>query len=531
MKSKAAALPVRGVMLDPARLIERHEFYFELLENLSGWGLNTLWWHFADDQGFMLRLPRHPEIAGPHAFSKSEMRRLLERAARCGIDVVPEVESLGHARYLTALPQYAELGDGTELGFNAICPSHPRTLPLLAEIIEEVAELFPSRYFHAGLDEVDLGDCPRCRRRSRGRPRWWLYATHVRAVHEIVRSCGKEMILWADHVEKDPAMLKVLPKDLILAHWHYTDVRSEAFRGGLAAGFRVIGCPALCHWGDMLMPNAPNFANMDAMVRTVGRLRPRSAVLGVVNTAWTLWRGLRDAYLPAMAYTGAMLQAAAPVDKQAFFRNFARQFFGLGGAAGEAIRTLHETMPNRPEITAALFDSPADMHEALLLARRPGFADRAERIDGAVEALEAAAGKAKTRRPELAALVLAGRIAALCCRRVRQLASVAEAYRRAEFAHDRGHRAARLVPSLAELAAKFGLMREELAEALRAAVGEWDRTRYANDLKKGLRGSWRVADSLLDRLDRAHRFAAGLERRFRRAVADYHRGGPFPMSA
>lgn len=525
------ALPVRGIMADPARLIERREFYFDLLEMMAGWGLNTLWWHFADDEGFMLKLRSHPEIATAHAFSKAEMKRLLAKAADCGIDVVPEVESLGHARYITRLPQYAELADGGEHGFNAICPSHRRTLPILKDIIEEVAELFPSRYFHAGLDEVNLGDCPRCRRRSRGKPRWRVYAEHVKAVHRIVRACGKQMIIWADHVEKDPAMLKVLPKDIIMAHWHYTKIRPDAFSRSLAAGFRVIGCPAMCHSGDVIMPNAANFQNMDAMVERVSRLRPRRAVLGVVNTWWTLWRGLRDAYLPAVAYTAAMLRAVAPVDKAAFFKRLTRELFGLGeAAAARAMRELHETMLSREEIASALFDSPADMHGALALAEQPGFVDRGRRIEQAAAALRKSAAKVRSRRDEFNALMLAGELAGLCCRRIGQLASAMGEYRRIESAHDWGVRAEHLAPRLDELASIFRQMRDEVRAALQAAVAEWDRTRYKDDVKKGLNDSWPVADSLLRGLDRCGRFAAELERSFRRAAADYRRGGQLPMS-
>jgi len=70
---------------------------------MAEWGLNTLWWHFADDEGFTLKLSGHPELASPRALSKAKMKRLLDKAGQLGIDVVPEVESLGHTRWITAL--------------------------------------------------------------------------------------------------------------------------------------------------------------------------------------------------------------------------------------------------------------------------------------------------------------------------------------------------------------------------------------------------------------------------------------------
>ncbi|MHC4718709.1 MAG: family 20 glycosylhydrolase, partial [Planctomycetota bacterium] len=58
-RRRAKEWDVRGIMVDPARLVERHEFYFDLLEQMAAWGLNTLWWHFDDDEGFMLALDGH----------------------------------------------------------------------------------------------------------------------------------------------------------------------------------------------------------------------------------------------------------------------------------------------------------------------------------------------------------------------------------------------------------------------------------------------------------------------------------------
>ena len=61
------------------------------------------------------------------------------------------------------------------------------------------------------------------------------------------------------------------------------------------------------------MPNRANFENMDAMAATLRRGARGGKVLGLVNTWWAPWRGLRDAYLPAAAYTAAMVRQAGPV--------------------------------------------------------------------------------------------------------------------------------------------------------------------------------------------------------------------------
>ncbi|MHC4718146.1 MAG: family 20 glycosylhydrolase, partial [Planctomycetota bacterium] len=509
---------------------ERHEFYFDLLEQMAAWGLNTLWWHFDDDEGFMLALDGHPELASPHAFTKENMTRLIGRAGELGIDVVPEVESLGHARCITSLPEYAELADGPELGFNAICPSHPRTVPLLAEIITEVAELFPSRHFHAGMDEVDLGDCPRCSRRGAGKPPWWIYAEHVKAIHEMVTAAGKEMIIWADHVEKDPAMLDELPADIILAHWQYTDIHVEPIRRSLKAGFRVIGCPALCHSGDTIMPNAGNFGNMCAMVTALGRLKPPGNILGVVNTWWTSWRGLRDAYLPAVAYTGELLEARRSVEPDGFFRRYLGAAFGFtNAAAADALNALHQAMCTRDEMHAALFDSAAQMHRALRLAASPEFAMRAAAINQAVAILAGHAGSVEASRRQYEALILAGEVADLCCRRVRLLGEAFEQYDQAAHWHVQDRPVERVADHLDKAAKLLHQMHAETREVARAVSAEWDRTRYADDPKKHFRTPLRRSrDALMVRLGRAEAFTAKLVADLKAGLATYQQTGALP---
>ena len=54
-----APWPIRGVMLDPARLTERFDFYRDLIPDLAAWGYNTILLHLFDDEGSAILLD-HP---------------------------------------------------------------------------------------------------------------------------------------------------------------------------------------------------------------------------------------------------------------------------------------------------------------------------------------------------------------------------------------------------------------------------------------------------------------------------------------
>jgi len=530
-RTKARPFPIRGLMVDLARHTERREFYFDLLPQLADWGFNTLWWHFVDNEGMALKLDSHPELASPHAFSKREMRLLIQRAAELGIDVVPEVETLGHAEYITHLPQYAHLKDGTSRVMNACCPSHPDTLGLMEEIIREVAELFPSPYLHAGLDEVDFSGCERCKRRGRGKPKSWIFAEHARAIHRVVTDCGKQMIMWADHVEHDPALLDALPNDIVLTHWQYREVHPEPIRRSLRAGFQVITAPSMCHFRNMIQPATHNFDAMDEMTRTTAGLLD-DGVLGMVNTWWAPQRGLRDAYMFAVAYTGRLVATGKPPNRRTFARRFAKDYFGLDDAdAARALWDMHELAVHVTDLDALLCYSVAGLHELVNRAGTAEYRERAGKLHAHVASLEAAAPHVEDRRDVYNACLLAARLVHTPMANGLKMQQAYEIYAGASSKLDTWRPAEEIADDLAQAADLVSGASGDMTELERQITAEWRRTRYSAYPKEYTgRESVRALDKqmLLGRVRRHSAFLRKLAAKFTRAVDAYRRGGAFP---
>jgi hypothetical protein len=520
---------IRGLMLDPARQTERREFYFELLPQLARWGYNTLWWHFCDDEGFALKLGGHPEFATPFAFSRVEMRRLIAAARANGICVVPEVESLGHALSFTRLPRHAHLFDGDIIGHNAICPSHPDTLGLLEEVIREVAGLFDGPYLHAGLDEADLGACPRCRRRARGKPAWWVFAEHAKAIHRIVVSCGKRMIIWADAVENHPELLHVLPKDIVLAHWHYGEIPEERIRPSVRAGFQIVCVP--CVAGMAIQPSETAVKNVEDMVGFAARL-PRRNCLGVVASWWESARHLRDTYPLAAAYAGATMSSGKGGDMAIFAARFVKDHFGFADPApARALWRLHALLPSQSETKWLYPDGLADLHEALKTAEARDCGARSAEAARCVAVLRKARRKVARHVSDYDAYLLAGRITATAHENGRRLR---QAYRHYTGALDYAEYKAPRDMVAAELRRALGLLADRprvMRELVRAVSREWDRTRHPRDGKKDGRSlllRQRGARALLPTLIRCAAFCARWLPRFERSIRRYERGGALP---
>jgi hexosaminidase len=182
--------PWRGSHLDTGRHFMPVAFLKRHLDLMALHKLNTFHWHLTEDQGWRLQIRRHPRLAevggwrrhtmvppyparkehlrfdgAPHGgfYTQDDVREIVAYAAARFITVVPEIEMPGHAT--AAIVAYPELGNRLEPP--AEVPGHwgihrtvlnpdDATLRFFQGVLEEVLELFPSRFIHVGGDE-----CPK----------------------------------------------------------------------------------------------------------------------------------------------------------------------------------------------------------------------------------------------------------------------------------------------------------------------------------------------------------------------------------
>ena len=179
----APAFGWRGVMLDSCRHFQPVDFVKALIDRMALDKLNVLQWHLTDDQGWRLQIDKYPKLTGVGAwrqdagaagfdangkpvlyggfYTKDQVRDVVAYAAAHHITIVPEIEMPGHAT--AAIAAYPEL---------ASTPAPPKspspdwgvlpnlyntddaTFTFLENVMDEVMDLFPSRYIHVGGDEA-----------------------------------------------------------------------------------------------------------------------------------------------------------------------------------------------------------------------------------------------------------------------------------------------------------------------------------------------------------------------------------------
>jgi len=206
-----AAVPVDYFIDYLRRMVVEQKFNMVSLEVLQG-----------------MKYDRHPEIAGPAAYTKDEVRKIVQFLRDNGVEVFPQIESLGHANWLV-IPHSELREDGDE---HTLCTRNPQTRQILADCFEECQEVFQPRYFHFGLDEIRWVTsevapdkrCPRCK----GADKRELFVDQVNWLHGWAATSGVQMLMWADMVLRDhnggppfnlSDTLDKLPKDIVMCDW------------------------------------------------------------------------------------------------------------------------------------------------------------------------------------------------------------------------------------------------------------------------------------------------------------------------
>ena len=312
--------PVEWVkrQLDAMALLKMNVFHFHMEDN-NGWRFaserypelteKTAWRIGKDKAEWMEKGCRFVPEGTPGAvggcFTKDDIREIIRYASERHIDVIPEIDVPSHAfSILRAIPELSceagwtgpagdkpvvkpPKGDPAWKTFyhSDLCIGNPKTFEFIFNIIDEVAELFPSKYFHIGGDEASKefwGKCPRCRSLMEKEGIADLsglqnYLT-IKVV-EHLKEIGKIPMAW------DDVVCEGLPKDIVLMHWQGSTPIPE--------GFEVVQAESdyayLCNYQDN-KETSPACVDVYTPLNRAYSYKPDAAgVKGVEACLWTEW--------------------------------------------------------------------------------------------------------------------------------------------------------------------------------------------------------------------------------------------------
>ncbi len=295
--------------LDLARQKETVEYICNYLDALHEAGMNAVVFYLED----RIKTASYPYPTDEESYSPDEIRKIVAYGESIGIQIIPSLEALGHCERFLRHPELQHLSETREgvsgrytANHNTFCPSLPETQEFLRTYLTEVLSLFPAPYACIEYDESwSIARCSVCK--VEGERACFLKS--VRHSYDVVKSCGKRMMMADDMLEHYEGVEYELPRDIILTPWHYvhfdrlpeghfnTSLRVDILKKYEELGFEV-----------MLLGYESLFS-----VDCISRYANKGKVKGLIVTTWELTERQNDRNLPIIAYAGAVWAKGKPM--------------------------------------------------------------------------------------------------------------------------------------------------------------------------------------------------------------------------
>jgi hexosaminidase len=234
----------RGMHLDVSRHFFSKEFIRKYIDLLALHKMNKFHWHLTDDNGWRIEIKKYPLLTEIGAWRKDlehlpwnerddsddpgkglyggyytqeDIVEIVEYARQRFIEIIPEIEMPGHSREVfAAYPQFSckdkkltVAPGGYWPNLDIFCAGKDETFHFLSEILQEVAQLFPSKYIHVGGDEANKTNwrnCTECQKRISDESladEAELQSWFIGRISDFLKSIGKQLIGWDEILEGD----------------------------------------------------------------------------------------------------------------------------------------------------------------------------------------------------------------------------------------------------------------------------------------------------------------------------------------
>lgn len=270
--------PYRGLMLDVSRFFIPKENIIKIINYMAMLKLNKLHLHLVDGNGWRLEIKKYPRLteigawrvaresdfsqrknAQPEEptpvggfYTQEDMKEIIAYAGAHQVEIIPEIEMPAHTN--SSLAAYPELacpivkdfisvipGMGAHASEIVYCAGNDKVFSFLEDVIDEVADLFPSHYIHLGGDEASKRywkECPLCRARMKVEGITDvedLQGYFMNRMADYVKSKGKQVMGW------DELTNSKIPEDAVIYGWQ--GLGTAGYKAG-KLGHKFIMTPA-----------------------------------------------------------------------------------------------------------------------------------------------------------------------------------------------------------------------------------------------------------------------------------------------
>lgn len=342
--SDQPVLPVRGVMLDVSRMkVPRLETLESMVRTLAHYKYNQFQLHTEHTFDF----PRHPEIGeGASPITPAEILSLDRVCREHHVELVPNLQSLGHQRTMLGKPRYAHLAETAWVW--SLATGREETFDLLDELYGDMLPAFGSTWLNVNADEPwDYGrgqSAAMTERHGIGE----VYLYHIKRLRDLAAKHGRRIMVWADVLKYHPELSDSLPDDILLLDWWYEPLERYDSVDRLASTRRSFYvCPGTSSWSALF----PRLGNAVVNVETFVRDGVKAGAVGMLMTDWGdggHYQQLSHSWYPLLwaaecGWTGS----ETPHDE--FRAALSLQFYGdASGVLATALYRLGSAMSNHP---------------------------------------------------------------------------------------------------------------------------------------------------------------------------------------
>lgn len=227
----------RGMMLDCSRHFFSIDFIKKFIDLIALHNMNTFHWHLNDDQGWRIEIKKYPKlieigsvrtgtVMGRNSdvddsvkyggyYTQDQCREIVEYARQRHITVIPEIDMPGHMKaVLASYPNLGCTGGPYKVGHNwgvyydVLCIGNEDTFKFVEGVLDEIIDIFPSRYIHIGGDETPTkrwSECSKCEKimQKEGLPINKLQAYFTNRIEKYLNSKGRSIIGWDEILDGD----------------------------------------------------------------------------------------------------------------------------------------------------------------------------------------------------------------------------------------------------------------------------------------------------------------------------------------
>ncbi len=258
----------RGMHLDVSRHFMPEQDVIRFIDTIASLKMNVFHWHLTDDQGWRVEIRKYPDLTDVGGwregtlighmreydvrpdqarydnrryggfYTQTQIRRIVEYAARRHVTVVPEIDMPGHMQ--AAIAAYPHLGCSRnqvpvrrEWGISEdILNPEESTVQFCCDVLAEIMELFPGSFIHIGGDEAlktQWEASPRIQQLRKKRGLKDMQAMQSWFIHQIERfltPAGRRLIGWEEILEGGA------PSSAVILPWTCEDKGVQAARAG-----------------------------------------------------------------------------------------------------------------------------------------------------------------------------------------------------------------------------------------------------------------------------------------------------------